>query len=298
MKKSIVALLGMVAVGLSACGSSDPLGTESKEAKGNSTIVVGSQDYYSNEIIAEVYAQVLEKHGFDVERDLRIGQREVYMPDIKSGRITVFPEYTGNFLQYLDPQSKTTMAADVVKELKRKLPKGLYALDPAPATDQDSYVVTRELAEKYGLETIGDLAKVKGLVLGGNAELETRPYGPRGLKDIYGVDVKFTPVEDSGGSLTLKALQDGQIQVANIYSSDPVLANPDLVVLKDPQAMFLSSQVIPVVAGSLTVEAAEVLNSVSQKLAPQDLVAMNIASTKNQKSAKLIAKEWIESKKL
>ena len=71
----------------------------------------GSQDYYSNEIIAEVYAQALEDAGDAVDRQMRIGQREVYMPEIEAGTIDVFPEYTGNLLQYLD-QNATARSTD------------------------------------------------------------------------------------------------------------------------------------------------------------------------------------------
>ena len=202
------------AVALTACGGSEPLASGETEA-----IVIGSQDYYSNEIIAEIYAQALEAAGHEVVREFRIGQREVYVPEIESGAIDLFPEYTGPLLQYWEPDTEARLADEVYTALQDATPEGLRLLDQSPATDQDSYTVTRAFAEQWGLETIADLAKVSDpLTLGGNSEGEARPNGPSGLEATYGVTVAFTPIEDGGGPLTVKALQDGDIQLAIIYT--------------------------------------------------------------------------------
>ena len=284
------------ALALSACGT-----VESLEGRSNmdaSTIIVGSQDYYSNEIIAEAYAQALEGAGFTVERQLRIGQREVYMPEIEAGAIDVFPEYTGNLLQYLDQNASAHTSEEVYAALQTALPMGLRALDQAPAADQDSYVVTADFAQAHSLTSIGDLAGAGTLTLGGNSELQTRPYGPTGLSQTYGVTVGFTPIEDSGGPLTVKALKDGDIQLANIYSSDPALADGTLTVLDDPKGLFLASHVVPLASSRVNDDAAAVINRVSAAMDAEDLVEMNRASTADQKSASQIAREWLISEGL
>ena len=284
------------ALALSACGT-----VESLEGRSNmdaSTIIVGSQDYYSNEIIAEAYAQALEGAGFTVERQLRIGQREVYMPEIEAGAIDVFPEYTGNLLQYLNQNASAHTSEEVYSALQTALPMGLRALDQAPATDQDSYVVTADFAQAHSLSSIGDLAGAGALTLGGNSELQTRPYGPTGLSQTYGVTVGFTPIEDSGGPLTVKALKDGDIQLANIYSSDPALADGTLTVLDDPKGLFLASHVVPLASSRVSDDATAVINRVSEALDAQDLIEMNRASTVEQKSASQIAHEWLVSEGL
>ena len=250
MKRTMITMAAVAAsaLALAACGSAESVGgntsTGSSE-NGSTTLVVGSQDYYSNEILAEAYAQALEGAGFTVDRQLRIGQREVYMPELEAGAIDVFPEYTGNLLQYLDADATARSTDEVYSALQTALPSGLRALEQAGATDQDSYVVTTDFATAHSLTSIGDLANAGTLTLGGNSELRTRPYGPTGLSDLYGVTVNFTPIEDSGGPLTVKALKDGDIQLANIYSSDPVLADGTLTVLKDPKGLFLASHVVP-----------------------------------------------------
>ena len=293
---TLAATFASAALALSACGT-----VESLEGRSNmdaSTIIVGSQDYYSNEIIAEAYAQALEGAGFTVERQLRIGQREVYMPEIEAGAIDVFPEYTGNLLQYLDQNASAHTSEEVYAALQTALPMGLRALNQAPAADQDSYVVTADFAHAHSLTSIGDLAGAGALTLGGNSELQTRPYGPMGLSQTYGVTVGFTPIEDSGGPLTVKALKDGDIQLANIYSSDPALADGTLKVLDDPKGLFLASHVVPLASSRVNDDAAAVINRVSAAMDAEDLVEMNRASTADQKSASQIAREWLVSEGL
>lgn len=265
---------------------------------GGDSLVVGSQEYYSNEIIAEIYAQALENAGHDVTRDFNIGQREVYMPELEEGNIDVFPDYTGNLLQYLDGETTATAPDEVYEELQGALPEGLRILEQAEASDQDSYVVTAELAEEHSLTSIADLAGVDGLVLGGNSEMETRPYGPQGLEEIYGVTAQFTPIEDSGGPLTVQALRDGDVDVANVYSADPVLAEGDLVRLEDPEGMMLASRVVPIVSENVDDEAAAVLDEVSALLGEEELVALNARSVDEQSPAATIASDWLEEQGL
>ena len=303
MKRTMMTMATIAAstLALAACGSAESVGgnasTEGSE-NGQTTLVVGSQDYYSNEIIAEAYAQALEGAGFTVDRQMRIGQREVYMPELEAGSIDVFPEYTGNLLQYLDQNATARSSDEVYDALRSTLPKGLRALDQSPATDQDSYVVTSTFAAEHSVTSIGDLAGAGPLVLGGNSELETRPYGPTGLSDLYGVTVNFTPIEDSGGPLTVKALKDGDIQLANIYSSDPALAEGTLTVLEDPDGLFLASHVVPLASSRVNDDAAAVINRVSAAMDAEDLVEMNRASTVEQKSASQIAHDWLISEGL
>ena len=303
MKRTMITMAAVAASALvlAACGSAESVGgnasTGSSE-NGSTTLVVGSQDYYSNEILAEAYAQALEGAGFTVDRQLRIGQREVYMPEIEAGAIDVFPEYTGNLLQYLDADATARSTDEVYAALQTALPSGLRALEQAPATDQDSYVVTADFAAAHSLASIGDLASAGTLTLGGNSELQTRPYGPTGLSQTYGVTVGFTPIEDSGGPLTVKALKDGDIQLANISSSDPALADGTLKVLDDPKGLFLASHVVPLASSRVSDQAAAVINRVSTAMDARDLVEMNRASTVDQKSASQIAREWLISEGL
>lgn len=301
--KGRLVALAAVAVGasvaLAGCASGDPLENGSGGGDASETLVIGSQDYYSNEIIAELYAQALEENGYTVERDFRIGQREVYIPEIEDGAIDVFPEYTGNLLQYYVPDTTATTSDDVYAELETSLPEGLRVLEQSPATDQDSYNVTQAFSEANDVTSLADLKNVTTpITLGGNSELATRPYGPEGLKSVYGVEVAFTPIEDSGGPLTLKALVDNQVQMVNIFSADPNIAANDLVTLEDPEGLFLASNVVPLVSEKVTDEIAEIINTVSAALSAEDLVALNALSVNEQQSADQIAADWLAEKAL
>lgn len=256
------------------------------------TIVVGSQGYYSNEIVAEIYAQVLEEAGFEVVRQFQIGQRDAYIPALEAGEVDLFPEYTGNLLQFYSPDTSATQADEVYAELVTALPEQLVALAMSPATDQDSYNVTAETAAEFNLVTIGDLANIEGpITLGGAPELAERPYGPNGLSSVYGVEVQL----DATGPATLEALLEGVVLVANIYTGDPAIAQYGLVTLADPEGLFLSSNLVPIARAEIADKIAPFINPVSEAMTPEQLVAMNLQSTADQMSAADIAREWREA---
>ncbi|MFC3491585.1 ABC transporter substrate-binding protein [Glycomyces rhizosphaerae] len=287
---SALALAGAMAA--TACTSSDPL--DSGESDGE-TIVIGSQDYYSSEIISEIYAQSLEDAGYTVDRQFRIGQREAYLPEIEGGSIDLFPEYTGPLLQYWVPDTEARLSDDVYAALQESTPEGLRVLDQSAATDQDSYTVTRAFADEWSLTTVDDLANVTvPMTMGANSEAETRPNGPQGLLDTYGVEVGFTPIEDGGGPLTVGALNDGDIQLAIIYTADPSIAANDLVSLQDTKGLFLASHVVPLASDNVDDEAAAVINAVSAAMTPEDLIAMNSRSVNEELPAATIATDWLK----
>lgn len=277
----LVGILAALTLLLSACAA--------PSTEGEDTVVVGSQAYYSNEIIAEIYSQALEAEGYQVERRFQIGQRDAYLPELESGAIDLFPEYTGNLLQFYDPETSAQKADDVYSALSDALPEGLAVLAMSPATDQDSYNVTGEFAAANNLSSIADLAALDGLVLGGNLELEERPYGPKGLLETYGVTVSF----DATGDVTVDALLAGEITIANVYSADPRIAEYGLVTLADPEGLFLASNVVPLVKADRADELAAIIDPISAALTPEGLVQLNLKSTKEQLSAAEIAAVWL-----
>ena len=294
------AIAAIAALALTACGSDDPLGGGSEEdgSAAEGTLVVGSQQYYSNTIVAELYAQVLEDAGYDVEREFEIGQREVYMPELEAGEIDVFPEYTGNLLQYLDGDSEASTSEEVEAELETALPEGLTVLAPAEATDQDSYTVTAEFAEENGLESIADLAELEDLTIVSNSEFETRPYGPQGASEVYGAEISLLAVEDSGGQLTLNALLDGEAEIANIYTADPAIEENDLVVLEDPEELILPQNLFPLVSENVDEQAQTLLEELSAALNQEELLELNARSVDEQASAEEVASAWLQEQGL
>ena len=300
---------GGLAFGAAACGSSDPFeeedggsGDAGSDGGGEApagALAIGSQAYYSNEIIAELFAQVLEKAGFTVDRQYQIGQREVYMPELEAGSLDLLPEYLGNLLQHYEPDAGSASPEEVHSSLEGALPEGLRVLSFAEASDQDSYTTTADFAQTHSLTAIGDLAGVdEDLRIAANSEFEVRPYGPEGVKEVYDVDVSVVPVEDSGGPLTVQALLDGDVQLANIYTADPTIAQNDLVVLEDPESLILPQNVVPVVSEKIDDAAAAVIDAVLAELSADDLVELNRQSVEDQRSSADIATDWLTEKGL
>jgi osmoprotectant transport system substrate-binding protein len=156
------------------------------------SITVGSTNFGEQEIVAELYAQVLESAGADVSKSLKLGNREVVAPALEKGDIDLYPEYVGSYTSFLDPNatipSDTDEAVTQLEGLAEA--KGVVFGAPAPAEDKNGFVVTRSTADKYDLTKVSDLAGVSDeLVLGGPPECPERPYCAVGLRDVYGLTV-------------------------------------------------------------------------------------------------------------
>lgn len=160
-------------------------------------------------------------------------------------------------------------------------------------------VVTSGTAEQYGLTSIADLAEVCGeLVIAGPPEFAERAYGLDGLEEKYGcVPESFEPINDGGGPLTVQALLDGDVDVADIFTTTPAIAENDLVVLEDPENNFIAQQVLPLAAADrLPQEAVDALNELSGKLTTEDLVELNRrVGGEDQVSPADAAQEWLST---
>ena len=272
-------------IALAGCGSSNPLG--GGEVSGDlKSIVVGSADFPESKIIGEIYAQALEANGFTVGRQFGIGSRETYIPAVQDNSIDLIPEYTGNLLQYFDPETTVTTPDDVLLALFRTLPGDLSILNPSPAEDKDTVAVSEETAQRWNLTTIGDLAAHSAEVkFGGPSEFLNRAEGIPGLREKYGLDVapsNFIAISDGGGPATVRALTDGTVTAANIFSTSPAIQENNLVVLEDPENNFLAANVVPLVSSQKkSDELKTVLDAVSAELTTEDLIALNTETSGN-----------------
>ena len=280
-----IALAALLMLLLSACGSSNPLG--GGEISGDlKSIKVGSADFPESNIIAEIYAQALEANGFEISRQFGIGSRETYIPAVQDHSIDLIPEYTGNLLQYFDKENEVTDPQAVLLALYDKIPGDLSILTPSPANDQDTVAVTSETAQRWNLKTIGDLARYSPEVkFGGPSEFISRAEGLPGLKAKYGLDVppaNFVSISDGDGPATVRALVDGTVTAADIFSTSPAIPQNKLVVLEDPKNNFLAANVVPLVASQkMSNQLKSVLNAVSAKLTTEALIEMNTATSGN-----------------
>ncbi|MDQ2757754.1 MAG: ABC transporter substrate-binding protein [Actinomycetota bacterium] len=307
MKTTPTALVGLTLVsvlGLTACGSSssgDPLGGGASASKApTDTIVVGSANFPESELIMDIYAGALKAKGVKVSTKPNIGSRETYIPALQDGSIDLVPEYTGVLDNYFNKSAKATSSDDVYAELKAALPATLMVLEKSAAEDKDSVVVTKQTATKYGLKAIGDLSPVaKDLVLGGPPEWKTRPTGVPGLKAVYGLTFKDFKALDAGGPLTVQALKNGQVQAADLFSTDPNIPANGFVVLDDPKSLFAAQNIVPLITKSKssdTVNAA--LNAVSAKLDTTTLAGLVKQVVIDKKDASDVAQQFLTTNSL
>lgn len=282
-RRAAIALAAVLAT--SGCGSSDPLGGGSSSADLKS-VVIGSADFPESKIVAEIYAQALTANGFTVGRQFGIGSRETYVPALRDHSVDLVPDYTGNLLQYFDSTSTVTTPDQVELALFRSLPGDLSILSPAPADDSDTVTVTAATADKWKLKTIGDLAPHSNEVkFGAPSEFLNRAQGIPGLKARYGLDIKpdnFVAISDGGGPATVRALVDGTVTAANIFSTSPAIPANKLVVLEDPKNNFLPGNVVPLVSSQkMSDDLKKILNAVSAKITTQTLTDLNTAVSGN-----------------
>ncbi len=300
------AAFGLIAaLSLTACGggdsdSSNPLTGDSADSGGSGkSIVVGSANFPENQLLAEIYSQALEAKGLKVTRKFDIGAREVYYDQVVKGGIGVFPEYNGALLSVaVDKNSTATSTEEVNAELKAKLPSSVEILDSAAAEDKDSVTVTAETAAKYNLKTLADLKPVaKDMTIGAGSEFKTRKQGGEGLKSVYGVEFgKFQPLDAGAQTTLVKLLKDGDVQAANLYTTDPAIVEDKLVVLEDPKNLFSSQNVTPLVYKSAVDDTAKAaLNGVSAKLTTEDLLEMMKKLVNDKEDSSDVAKEWLTS---
>jgi osmoprotectant transport system substrate-binding protein len=277
------AWLAAVCLVVAACGSSNPL---AGMAGNMNSIVVGSADFPESKIIAEIYAQALQTNGFMVGRRLGIGSRETYVPALKDHSIDLVPEYIGNLLLYFQPDEAMTMLDDVELELYKRLPGDLSILTPSPAADADTVTVTAETAATWDLKTIGDLAAHSPEVkFAAPSDFQARPAGLVGLRARYGLNIapgNFIAISDDGGAVTVRALVDGTVNAANIFSTSPAIPANHLVVLDDPEHNFLAGNIVPLVNSQKKSDRLkDVLDAVSAKMSTPGLADLNASVSGN-----------------
>jgi len=299
-KRGVIAAGALVAgVGLllAGCSSSSSLGGSSGGSKAKTSIVVGSANFSENVILADIYGQALAKNGFKVSYKLNIGARAAYIPALEKGEVNLIPEYSGSILDFLDKSATANSPSDVKAALDKALPASLKALTPSTAADSDALNVTPAFASANNLTSIADLKNLKSFTLAANPEFQTRPDGIKGLQSVYGLkNIKFKSINDGGGPATLKALLNNTVQVADIYSTTPSILANKLVTLKDPNSLFASQEVVPIVSSSkVNAKLTDVLNKVSAKLTTADLLELNTEVSGDTKTDPAVAaKKWLD----
>ncbi|MFI6726142.1 ABC transporter substrate-binding protein [Streptomyces sp. R-74717] len=257
-------------------------------------ITIGTANFTENQILGHLYAAALGAAGVKTTVRANLGTREILIPALKGGDIDLLPEYQGALLHYLDPKATATEEGEMQNALAVALPAGLQILPYGMAEDSDAFAVTRETARKYGLSSLADLAKHNGkLVIGAAPEVKKRTVGAVGLKDVYGVTFKEFKSLDSSGPLVKGALRKGDVDVANLFTTDTDIAAEGWVVLSDPKNLIPGQHVVPLIAdraADSTVRKA--LARLGAALTTEDLTALNRLVDKDKKDPEDVAHDW------
>jgi len=291
-------VLAAVCVSLAACTSSgaNPPPRGAGDPKG--LIVVGvSGAFTENQLVAEMYAQVLQAAGYSVERQFDIPSRELSQNALESGQIDVKPEYLSSLLLYLDPSARASNDPAVVARQDQALlqPKGITLLTPSPANDTNEFVANAETARQFHLTTMSSLAAVAGrLNFGGSPECAQRPLCLLGLEKVYGILFNdFIPL-DVGGPKTIAALKSDQVQIGLLFSTDPSIGENGFVPLTDDKHLQNAENITPVIRSvKLNTQIRGLLDAVSARLSSQDVTALVGKVVIDGQTVPTVAREYL-----
>jgi osmoprotectant transport system substrate-binding protein len=312
----------MATAGLGACGSS---GSKSGTAASSSTkpppppagktivgsppaaakgpgvgkppVTIGDKNFTEEFILGSLYAQALAAKGYKVTVKGNIGSTEITYKALTSGQIDMYPEYTGTLLTAVAGESSPPKsAAQAYARAKAYVEKqGFTLLHQTPFFDTDAIGVLKSYARKNHLRSIADVRKLGSSVkLGADAPFQTRIQGLPGLKKAYGIDPAFVPLTIG---LVYKALDSGQVQLSDVFSTDAQLTSGKYAVLADPAHVFGFQYVAPVVKKSVVAAEgpafAQTIDKVSSLLTIPAIQKMNAAVALDQQPAPLVARQFL-----
>lgn len=313
VRRGLLALLTIgLAIGIAACGSSSSSSTttstsatstssaaaSAKPGAGKPAVVIGDKNFPEEYVLGSLYEEALAAQGYKVSLKGNIGSSELIYKALTSGQIQMYPEYTGTLLTAIaddnNPPHSATQTYSLAKAFLEK--HGYTLLNQTPFADSDVLTATKAFATAHGLKTVADLKKLGSFKLGAAPEFATRYEGLIGLKKEYGLNPKFTPLAIG---ITYKAIDSGQVEVFDAFTTDPQLLSGKYTPLADPKGVFGFQNVAPVVKQSvLTAEGpafAATLNKVSALLTLPAIQQMNKAVEVDQQSPASVAHQFLSA---
>jgi osmoprotectant transport system substrate-binding protein len=252
----LLALL-VAAIAMAGCGDDDdggdgngssegsneqPSSQIQKNDKNSSTkVTIGSKNFTEQKLLGEIYAQALAAAGYDVSKQLNLGDEKTALKAVEGGDISAYPEYTGTALLSFFGVTADKLPSDETKAYEEAkagfADKDLTALPPTPFVSSNEVAVTKETADKLGLKKISDLeGKSQDLTLYGSPECRQRLDCKLGLEQVYGLKFKkFVPVDIA---LRHEVLKKGQADVSIVFTTDPQNKREGFVLLEDDKGMF------------------------------------------------------------
>ena len=288
MRRLVGALTALLfAMVLAACGQDGERDASQQPQGASLRVTIGTQEFPEARILGELWRQALAVNGYTVNLRKGIGPAEDLDEALKDGDIDGYVAYTGTVLSIVAGEEVSGLDPEKTYAQAKAFYSGQDMVMSAmtPFQNKDAIATTREYAEGNGLTTIADLDKVKRFTLGARPEFETLYLGLEGLQQVYGLtNVEFAPFA-LGAQYT--ALDKGDADAANAYTTDPQLEDGDYVLLEDPELLFGSQNVVMVVGenklDSIDSEAfMSVVDAVNRELTEDAMVEMNAQVTQGR----------------
>ena len=262
------------------------------------TLRIGSKNFTEQFILAEMYSQALEAKGYRVERFINLGGTLIAHEAVRTGKIDMYPEYTGTALKNIVKAPAPNDPEIVYKTVKDFYEKnfGLTWLDQSKMNNTYILVLRPETAQRFHLKTNSDLAKVaKQLVIGTGPEWGDREDGLPGLKRVYGIVFKEWKPMNIG--LRYQALQNRQIDVVNAYSTDGEISALKLATLVDDKGFWPPFHVAPVIRKTIAVNypgVVQILNSVTALVTDAGQSDLNWQVDGKKQEPRDVAREFLK----
>lgn len=291
-------------LGAACAGNNVPSGSGDK-----GSVTLSGQNFAEAELVANMYKALLEDKGYKVDMKL-VGTRDVYMKQFP-GDVDVVPEYVGAFADFLNTQENgsnakpitTSDAQDTLSALKPLTDKaGITMLQPAEATDQNAFFVTKKFADQNSLKTLSDLARLgKPVVLAAAPDCQGRTDCAGGLSDAYGIKVTKVLPLGYASPQTYKSVIDGESQLGETSTTDGSLGSQGLVLLQDDKHIQPAQNLIPAVGSDFLKKHPDVkdaLNSLMAKLTTADLTELNGKVGNERQQPAEVAKQYLKDQGL
>jgi glycine betaine/choline ABC-type transport system substrate-binding protein len=310
----LATLLALAALALfvAGCGGGSDTGSSSSSApqaasaqpgKGKPAVTIGTKDFTEEYILGELYARALRAEGYAVNVKRSIGPTEVVDKALTAGKIDAYPEYTGETVATVAGKNVLTGSARKTAQLAKDFyaERGQVVSAPTPFEDVDAIGVLKGFASKQGLQTVEDLKKLPSFTLGARPEFKDRFVGFAGMKKVYGI--KNAKYKQLATGLQYTALDRGNIDTANVFSTDAQLASGKYAILKDPKGVFGFQNVLFVIDKAKYKalggpQFMAIINKVNSLLTEPAMRTMNAAVALDKQDPGRVAEGFLRANKL
>jgi osmoprotectant transport system substrate-binding protein len=307
---------GLLMMTAAACGGDsleeddNASGGESSGSADKGSVTIGGQDFTEMQVMAAIYAQLLEGEGYQVDTKL-VTTRDVYLPELSSGGVDIVPDYLAGITDYLNTEKNGPDAdpvssndADATLEALKPLAEeqGISVLTPSDATDQNAFFVTKDYADENSLTTLSDLSALgTPIKLGAPEDCQGRPDCEGGLTGVYGLKISEIVPLDFGSSQVKDAVSKGEVQLGETGTTDGTLDQLGLVLLEDDKGIQPAQNLTPAVNTEFldaNPDLEQVFDDLSAALTTDDLAEMNTKVDLERQKPEDVAAAFLEDKGL